>query len=332
MQSVKFLVLRFSSIGDIVLTTPIIRGLKQKVENAEVHYFTKPAFKEILEANPYIDKIHVLEDNLKEQLEVLKKERFDYIIDLHKNLRTARVKSALRTIAFSFNKLNFQKWILVNFKIDRLPRKHLVDRYYEIVDIFDVHDDGKGLDYFIPEKDHVDVSSLMTDLKGDDYIGFVMGANHNTKMLTVQKINAILSQINHPVILLGGSDDFPLGKKIKEENPDGVYNACGQFSINQSASLVQQSKVMITPDTGLMHVAAAFKKPLITIWGNTVPEFGMYPYYPNSNSSVFEVKGLSCRPCSKLGYKKCPKKHFRCIENLNSQHIAARANDYFTSL
>jgi len=332
MQSVKFLILRFSSIGDIVLTTPIIRGLKQQVENAEVHYFTKPAFKEILRTNPYVDKIHVLEDNLKEQLEELKQERFDYIIDLHKNLRTSRVKSALKTISFSFNKLNFQKWILVNFKVDKLPRKHLIDRYYESVSVFDVHDDGKGLDYFVPDKDCVDVSSLMPDLRGNDYIGFVMGANHKTKMLTEPKINSILSEINHPVILLGGKDDYPLGKKIEEQNPEGVFNACGQFSINQSASLVQQSRVMITPDTGLMHIAAAFKKPLITIWGNTTPEFGMYPYYPNSNTSVFEVKGLSCRPCSKLGYRKCPKKHFRCIKDLDSKNIAAKANAYFTFL
>jgi len=332
MPSVKFLILRFSSIGDIVLTTPIIRGLKQQVENAEVHYFTKPAFKEILEANPYIDKIHVLSDNLNDQLDELKKERFDYIIDLHKNLRTARVKSALKTFSFSFSKLNFQKWMLVNFKIDKLPRKHLVDRYYESVSVFDVHDDGEGLDFFIPEKNQVDVSSLMPELKGNDYIGFVMGANHNTKMLTEQKINSILSEIDHPVVLLGGKDDHPLGKKIKEQNPESVYNACGQFSINQSASLVQQSRVMITPDTGLMHVAASFKKPLITIWGNTTPEFGMYPYYPNSNTSVFEVKGLSCRPCSKLGYRKCPKKHFRCIEDLSPHNIATKANYYFDSL
>ena len=332
MPSVKFLILRFSSIGDIVLTTPIIRGLKQQVENAEVHYFTKPAFKEILEANPYIDKIHVLEDDLKEQLEELKKEQFEYIIDLHKNLRTARVKSALKTISFSFNKLNFQKWMLVNFKIDKLPRKHLVDRYYESVGVFDVHDDGEGLDFFIPEKDRVDVSSLMPELKGNDYIGFVMGANHNTKMLTEQKINSILSEIDHPVVLLGGKEDYPLGMKIKEQNPESVYNACGQFSINQSASLVKQSRVMITPDTGLMHISAAFKKPLITVWGNTVPEFGMYPYYPNSNSSVFEVNGLSCRPCSKLGYRNCPKKHFRCIKDLDSKNIAAKANTFFTSL
>src|SRR6056297_1102755 len=332
MPSVKFLILRFSSIGDIVLTTPIIRGLKQQVENAEVHYFTKPAFKEILEANHYIDKIHVLEDDLKEQLEELKEERFEYIIDLHKNLRTARVKSALKTISFSFNKLNFQKWMLVNFKIDKLPRKHLVDRYYESVGVFDVHDDGEGLDFFIPEKDRVDVSSLMPELKGNDYIGFVMGANHNTKMLTEQKIHSILSEIDHPVVLLGGKEDYPLGMKIKEQHPESVYNACGQFSINQSASLVKQSKVMIAPDTGLMHISAAFKKPLITVWGNTVPEFGMYPYYPNSNSSVFEVKGLSCRPCSKLGYRNCPKKHFRCIKDLDYKHIAAKANAYFTTL
>jgi heptosyltransferase-2 len=329
MQSVKFLVLRFSSIGDIVLTTPIIRGLKQQVENAEVHFFTKPAFKEILEDNPFIDKLHVLEDDLNAQLKEMKKEQYDYIIDLHKNLRTLKVKSELKTISFTFDKLNFQKWLIVNFKIDKLPPVHIVDRYYEAVSVFDVEDDKQGLDYFIPDKDKVSISSLLPSLKENDYIVLVLGAHHNTKMLTEEKIQSILSNIEYPAILLGGQADYQFGELIQKKHPTNVFNACGKFSINQSASIIQQSKIVVSPDTGMMHVAAALKKPLISIWGNTIPEFGMYPYYPHSLAAIFEVKGLPCRPCSKLGYKKCPKKHFRCIEDLNSNEIVAKIDEFW---
>jgi heptosyltransferase-2 len=329
MQSVKFLVLRFSSIGDIVLTTPIIRGLKQQVENAEIHFFTKPAFKEILESNPFIDKLYVLEDDLNAQLKEMKKEQYDYIIDLHKNLRTLKVKSELKTISFTFDKLNFQKWLLVNFKIDKLPPLHIVDRYYDAVSVFDVEDDKKGLDYYIPDKDKVTISSIIPVSKGKEYITLVLGANHNTKMLTESKIHSILSKLDYPVILLGGKPDYEFGEVIQNKHPEHVFNACGKLSINQSASIINQSKLVVSPDTGMMHIAAALKKPLISIWGNTIPEFGMYPYYPNDLSAIFEVKGLPCRPCSKLGYKKCPKKHFRCIEDINPHYIVEKIKEFW---
>jgi heptosyltransferase-2 len=329
MQSVKFLVLRFSSIGDIVLTTPIIRGLKQQVENAEVHFFTKPAFKEILSANPYIDKLHVLENDLNAQLKKMKEEQYDYIIDLHKNLRTLKVKSGLKVISFTFDKLNFQKWLIVNFKIDKLPPVHIVDRYYEAVEVFDVEDDKKGLDYFIPKESQVAVSSLSTDLKENEYLALVLGAHHNTKMLTEEKIHSVISNIHHPVVLLGGKDDYEYGESIQKKHQENVINACGKFSINQSASIINQSRVVVSPDTGMMHVATALKKPLISVWGNTIPEFGMYPYYPNALSAIFEVKGLSCRPCSKLGYKQCPQKHFKCIEDINSSDIVSKIEEFW---
>src|SRR4051794_32057109 len=125
----KFLIIRFSSIGDIVLTTPIVRCLKQQLENVEVHYLVKKSFSTIVENNPYIDKVHVLNDDFKQTIEALKKESFNHIIDLHHNLRTWRVKRALNVRAFSFNKLNYEKWLLTAFKINRLPKVHIVDRY-----------------------------------------------------------------------------------------------------------------------------------------------------------------------------------------------------------
>src|SRR4051812_16746459 len=117
----KFLIIRFSSIGDIVLTTPVIRCLKQQVADAEVHYLTKNSFKEIIESNPYVDKLHLLRNDFDGMIDELKKEKFDYIIDLHHNLRTLKVKKALGIPAHSFNKLNLKKWLLTAIKINLLP-------------------------------------------------------------------------------------------------------------------------------------------------------------------------------------------------------------------
>ena len=324
MQPVKFLILRFSSIGDIVLTTPVIRCLKEQVEHAEVHYFTKPEYKEILEANPYIDKIHLLKPDLGAQIQELKHEFFDYVIDLHKNIRTRRILSGLKIISFSFDKLNLKKWYYVNFKVNKLPDKHIVDRYMEAVDIFDVENDGKGLDYFIPSRDEVDLEQLPEPFSSG-YIGFVIGAKHHTKKMPPDKIVSVINKIQFPVVLLGGKEDREAGETIRQSSESPVYNACGEFSINQSASLVRQARLIITHDTGLMHVAAAFRQKIISIWGNTVPEFGMYPYQPHPDSALFEIRDLNCRPCSKLGYQKCPKKHFRCIRDISDEEIAMKA-------
>jgi ADP-heptose:LPS heptosyltransferase len=328
MQPVKFLVLRFSSIGDIVLTTPIIRGLKSQVDKAEVHYFTKPEYKEILEANPYIDKIHTLHNDLGKQMDQLRYEFYDYIIDLHKNIRTRRIISRLGIINFTFNKLNWQKWYYVNFKINKLPDMHIVDRYLEAVDVFDVENDGHGLDYFIPADQEVDLSELPDPIK-EGYIAFAIGARHNTKKMPVEKIIAVIRKMQLPVVLLGGKEDHENGETIARECGDYVYNACGIYSISQSASLVRQAGVVITHDTGMMHIAAAFHKKILSIWGNTVPEFGMYPYMPHPDSRIFEIRGLKCRPCSKLGFRKCPKKHFRCIMDIDESAIASKATELF---
>jgi len=323
----KFLIIRFSSIGDIVLTTPVIRCLKQQVDNAEVHYLTKSSFKEILADNPYIDKLHVLHNDFESLIDSLKKEHFDYIIDLHHNLRTLKVKKALGKIpAYSFNKLNVQKWLLTALKINLMPKVHIVDRYLDTIKTFNVKNDGKGLDYFIPANAVVPDSDIPA-AQSLGYIGVVIGAAHNTKKLPLHKLKELCQKINHPIILLGGPEDRQIGDAIAAIDPIKIYNSCGKFSLNESADLVRRAKVIITHDTGLMHIAAAFKKPVISIWGNTVPSFGMTPYFGTYKQpeEKFEVKGLWCRPCSKIGYNNCPLGHFKCMEKQDTTDIAAKA-------
>lgn len=321
----KILIIRFSSIGDIVLTTPVIRCLKQQLKDSEIHFLTKEQFVPVIKANPYIDKIHFLKNDLKQILSQLKSENFDFIVDLHKNFRSVFVKLKLRKPSKTFNKLNIKKWLLVNFKINLLPEIHIVDRYFEAVKILGVKNDGKGLDYFIPENEKVNISELPSTHQ-NGFIGFAIGGKHNTKMFPVEKIISVCEKINSPVVLLGGYEDIKTGEYIKKSVGDKIYNACGKYSINQSASMVWQAEKIITNDTGLMHIAAAFKKQIISIWGNTVPVFGMYPYLPETEknkSVIVEIKNLRCRPCSKLGYKKCPKKHFDCMQKITEEKIIA---------
>lgn len=311
----KILLIRFSSIGDIVLTTPVVRCLKKQLPDCEIHYLSKSSFKGILENNPNIDKVHVIDSNIKDILPTLKKENFDVVIDLHHNLRSARVKRALHKPHYSFNKLNLRKWLLVHFKINTMPALHVVDRYMDTVSSLGVKNDGKGLDYFIPAKDEVSLQ-ILPPTHQQGYIGFVIGAKHATKQLPVDKIIHICKKLDQPIVLLGGKEDSASAERIVQEVGSMVYNACGKYNLNQSASLVKQAKRIISHDTGLMHIAAAFHQQIDSVWGNTVPALGFYPYLPGEGSRMIEVKGLSCRPCSKIGYDKCPKGHFKCMKEI----------------
>ena len=327
MKKTKFLILRFSSIGDIVLTTPVVRCLKLQYPDAEVHFATKKQFKVLVENNPHIDKYFLLEKNLTDFIKTLQSEHYDYIIDLHNNLRTSIIKFRLYPTlpspkigrVLNFDKLNFKKWLLVNLKINRMPDIHIVDRYLKTVKSLDIKNDNQGLDYFIPEADKVVLEQYNGFSNPLVFAAYAIGGQHFTKKLPTHKIIKICEQSAIQIILLGGKEDFETGEIIQKSVGNKVINACGKYSLNQSASLLQQAEYVISHDTGLMHIAAALKKRIISIWGNTVPEFGMYPYL--SEYKIIENKNLSCRPCSKIGYAKCPKGHFKCMEELDISEI-----------
>lgn len=325
----KILIIRFSSIGDIVLTTPVIRCLKNQLPDAEIHYCVKRQYINVLEANPYIHKIHCLDDSVYKLASELRKEKFDQIIDLHNSLRSSLLKLLIFKTAYTFPKLNLKKWLLVNAKVNVLPDKHIVDRYFKAVLKLRIENDGKGLDYFIPADDKFS-QSWLPERFHDGYIGFVTGGRHYTKIFPAAKVLEVCRLLKLPVVLLGGMEDHENAEIIARALPEKVLNACGKFSVNRSAAIVKQARLIITNDTGLMHIAAAFNKNMISLWGNTVPAFGMYPYLPvNSNAAsvIFEVQGLSCRPCSKIGYGSCPEKHFDCMNKILTEEVARKAND-----
>jgi len=177
----------------------------------------------------------------------------------------------------------------------------------------------------------VDLSSL-PDAFQNGYIGLSIGAQHETKKLPLSLLTELCKKLQHPILILGGPTDRETGEALAAALPEkSILNSCGQYKLHQSASLVRQARVLITHDTGLMHMGAAFHKKIISVWGNTIPGFGMYPFRSHPSSLQFEVKGLSCRPCSKIGYQKCPKKHFRCMMDQDLEGMAKAAQLLFQS-
>jgi ADP-heptose:LPS heptosyltransferase len=312
-ESLKILVVRFSSIGDIVLTTPVVRMLKTQL-NAEVHFLTKAPFVSLFKNNPYVDSVFQIDKSINEVISDLKKENYDYVIDLHSNLRTQILKLKLGVTAKSFNKLNWEKFFLTNFKTNILPDVHIVDRYLDTVKFLGITNDNKGLDFFLSDADKVDLAEFQKD-----YIAFVIGGQHTTKILPTAKIISICNKLNKAVLLIGGPNDIERGDEISKAS--SAINTCGDYSLLQSAFLIKNSAYVISHDTGMMHIAAAFKKKIYSVWGNTIPEFGMYPYLSDENSKLIEVKDLSCRPCSKIGYDKCPKGHFKCMHEIDDNQF-----------
>jgi ADP-heptose:LPS heptosyltransferase len=327
----KILVVRFSSIGDIVLTTPVIRCIKNQVPNAEIHFLTKENFIELIELNPNIHKIHSIKKTINECLSDLKKEKFDFLVDLHNNVRTLSLKRKLAVSSAAFPKLNVAKWILVNFKWNKLPQKHVVERYFEAVKSLKVENDNKACDFFLQPSDEVDVLSQFF-VAHKSYVSLAIGAQYATKRIPLEKLIEICDSIQFPILLLGGNMDAELAEQlILGSKNQKIYSACGKLTIRQSASVLKQSAVLLTNDTGLMHIASCFQTPTISVWGSTVPALGMYPYFPQKKEafSIHEVMNLSCRPCSKIGHQNCPKKHFNCMMKQDSHVIAQDVNTRF---
>ena len=321
----KILLIRFSSIGDIVLTTPVVRCLKQQLPEVELQVLTKSSYRSLYAANPHINKVYEYRDNLKELIRELREEHYDFVVDLHKNWRSLRVRTALYCPSASFPKLDFRKFLYAKLKIGHMPQVHIVDRYFKAVEKLKVHNDGQGLDFFFNEGDIMHYEDLPETFR-EGFVAFVIGGQHATKILPEDKVVEVCEALDYPVVLVGGPEDAARGERIKERVGSYVGNSCGSLTVGQSASLLQLADAVVTNDTGMMHIAAALRKPIVSVWGNTVPEFGMYPYLPQglAPAAIVENRNLKCRPCDKLGYALCPKGHFKCMKDLDAREIAEK--------
>ena len=332
----KALIIRFSSIGDIVLTSPVLRCLKQQLPDCEIHFVTKPQYKSLVENNPNVSKVHLLERTLWQLGILLRKEHFDVVIDLHNNVRSRLLRFMLARKSLVVKKLNLQKRRMILTNDTKTPLRHFSERCLDAVASLGVKNDFKGLDYFIPDEEHVPHHELH-ELQQSGYVAFGIGAWHFTKRLPPEKLIAVCGSISQPVILLGDMGDYEIGQQVALACGRKVANACGKFTINQTASVIQQSRVVISHDSAVMHIAAALNKPVVSIWGNTVPEFGMHPYFGQDGmshplSETIEVPNLSCRPCSRIGYKECPKGHFKCMREISEDAVAAAVDRFWRAV
>ena len=319
----KILIVRFSSIGDIVLTSPVVRILDEQLSGVELHFLVKKEYASIVNSNPRIARVFTINKSVDEVIFDLKKEQYDWVIDLHNNIRTKSLKSKLQKPSKTVQKLNWKKWLFVNLKINKMPNKHIVNRYVETVEHLGVQNDDKEPEFYISANNVVDVKQ---QFGFDRYISVAVGAQFATKRLPTDKLIEILSHIELPIVLVGGSSDVDVADKIcQSKRIKTVVSTCGKLNLQQSASVVKQSIHLLTHDTGMMHIASCFKVPMSVVWGNTVPDLGMYPYLPSMKSPVtnHQVEKISCRPCSKIGYQRCPKKHFKCMQNQNVDAVVA---------
>lgn len=315
----RLLFIRFSAIGDIVLASPAFRCAKEQLPGVEIHLVTKHSMRAVTEANPYIDHFHYLAGDFGALITELKAYKFDYIIDLHKNLRSFRIRAALGVPVLAYDKLSVEKFLLTKFQINRMPNRHISLRSVDALAPLGVVFDGKGLDYFIPEK--VQVPALFSA----GYVALVIGASFATKKLSLDSLKQLVKLIPHPIVLIGGPEEKADGAELAMLDPDRIVNTCGTYSLHESAALVRDARIVISHDTGMLYIACAFEKNVIAIWGATSPALQVEPLMPeNAKTHVFQaiVPNLTCQPCSNFGTKTCPKGHFNCMKQQDLPEIA----------
>lgn len=330
----KTLVIRLSSIGDILLTTPVVRCLKKKYPDATIDFCVFKEYADILRGNPYISNIIPVDRSLpiaKAKEQIKSNEIYDCVVDLHNNFRSRTLRNGVAKKVFVVNKRTSQRWLLVKTKIDLLRNApDVMGRYFETVAPLNATDDGEGIDFFAEissekKKDMIDGF----DTSEKFIVALCPGAKHYTKRWLpgrfVELAHTLIRDKKASIILFGGKDDANICAEIyaqvHTDFPERVINACGKCSLSEVAGLMQLCDCVVTNDSGLMHVAASQKKPLVAIFGSTVKEFGFAPTSPHS--IVVENKELDCRPCTHIGRDSCPKGHFRCMADITTEQVKA---------
>jgi heptosyltransferase-2 len=324
----KILVLRFSSIGDIVLTFPVVAAIKAAYPSCQIDYVTKPAFRHLLEACPGLSHIFTLKGSIRQLRKDINFQSYDAVLDLHNNLRTLLLTAFSGVKVYKYPKNNWNKWLLTRFKIKQERRQHVVERYLSTLkQAFSLEVLAPENPYDIPESEQFSIQDA-TGFAPAKYVTFAIGAQFATKRLPTDLMIKLLQKMEHPLVLLGGKEDQQTANQIVAAlGGQKVVSMVGQLNIHGSAWLVKNAAALLTHDTGLMHIGACFEVPIHLIWGNTVKDFGMYPFRPEQeNCFQYEVGNLKCRPCSKIGFQNCPKGHFDCMRQQDLDHISTQLN------
>ena len=308
----RVLIIRFSSIGDIVLCSPVLRNLKQQFPQIQIDILTKSNFVSVWKDNPHIHRILKWDD--KRDTQAWKSTSYDLILDLHNNLRSFRVKCLRWDVPnMSVSKENLKKMALVLTKMPFFASTPISERYNGLLEKVGIKCDNNGLDFY-------GLESLPPDFNlSQPYHVIALGGSYETKQVPTKKYVEFLSTEGSEIlfVLIGGKGEIESAAAIQMAFPGKTIDLTGKLSLGQSAQLVKECRVLVSGDTGMAHIGAALGKPILWIWGSTTPQLGMMsPKKPNQGELIsMEVLGLGCRPCSKLGHHKCPKKHFKCMDH-----------------
>ncbi|ANT63929.1 MULTISPECIES: glycosyltransferase family 9 protein [Prosthecochloris] len=322
----RILVIRLSSIGDIILTTPVLRRLATRFPGARIDYCTKPTFLSLLQHSGLRGRLYSTEQ--------LPEGPYDLVLDLQNNIRSRRITRSLKVSRIiRYHKQNWKKLLLVQLKLNLFRKdESVVDRYQAGLAGYGIGDDGKGCE-LTPSSDDRERALAVLGEAGTKTLAVCFGAKHMTKRYPPRDFAAIIEQLHSRlsirVLLLGGSEDSPFAREIMDglspEAASSTMDLSGSCSLMQTAALLERCNAVLTNDTGLMHMASAFHHKLFVIFGSSVREFGFLPY--QVESQLFEVEGLRCRPCSHIGRQSCPKGHFRCMRDIPQTAIVAALLD-----
>ena len=315
----RVLVIRFSSIGDIVLCSPVLRNLKNQFPEIQIDVLTKKEFAFVWDGNPHIHR--VLNWGVPEDMSVWRNAPYDAILDLHNNLRSNKVK--LRRwdcLSITLDKQNIAKWLLVVFKKTIIKIKPIHVRYAKMLEVLGIKEDGLGLEYY-GVQDFLEDKLTQSEFVGlpKSYFAIALGGSFVTKQIPLKTYLRFFEKVQpgEVFVLLGGNGDKKTAEALTNKFPDNCINLCGKLTLGQSAGVLNNADVLISGDTGLAHIGAALGKSILWVWGSTSPELGMLsPVKPTGGAIIsMEVEGLKCRPCSKLGHADCPKGHFKCMDH-----------------
>jgi heptosyltransferase-2 len=334
----KILIIRLSSLGDVLLASPLVRSLREKFKNAQIDFLIRSEYIDIVRHNPHLT--NVVELNAREgfpELRKLKKhiyqEKYHVILDIHKNLRSIYLCWGMQlrgTQIYKIKKQQFVRFLLIKLKINLYQKfkSRIIpvwEKYLQTADRLGIDSRNGTLELFLPAAAENRTVEFLNGLPGTKWeIVVAPGAKHFTKRWPPEYFAELIKQINrgweYQVILVGDNHDKPVIEKILDLIPKNIaISTAGFFSIIETSAIIKRAKLIISNDSGIMHIAKAFNRPLVAIFGSTVKEFGFYP--SNKETVVIERAGLQCRPCSHIGRKACPKKHFKCMKDITPEMI-----------
>ena len=324
----RILIIRLSSLGDILLTTPFIRAIKTQFPNIKIDMLIREEYADVLKQNPFIDNKFLLKKNDKSNIDLIERLRinnYELVIDLQNNLRSKKVVSLLKIKCVKFDKRSFDKFLLVNFKINKLREAPQIPIRYSNT-IQNLKLDEQGLDLFTDK-------SANTELSGkNNLIGFCPGARHFTKRWPKEyfvELGNRLKQNGYRIVLFGGKIDKEICAELVDKI-SGAINLSNNDELLQTAADMKLCKAVVCNDSGLMHTASATGTKVLAIFGSTVKEFGFAPY--NCRNLILENNLLTCRPCSHIGRSDCPKKHFDCMKSIEPEFVFEKLKSFLTLL